>query len=73
MADLEAVLAKLVSENKAARERFEGVASRTVSAIMRGDSDGLNNIVRQLASDEEAGESSAEPLEDGNPDGTAGA
>lgn len=72
MADLEAIVAKLVSDNKAARERFEGVASRTVSAIMSGDSDGLNNIVRQLTSSEEAGESSAEPVEAGDVDGLAG-
>lgn len=72
MADLNDALRQIVSENNTARERFARIASRTVSAIMRGDSDGLNDIIRQFASSEEAGESSVEPVETGDADGATG-
>ena len=68
MADLETILAKLVSDNQQSRERFGGIASRTVSAVMQGNTDELNNIIRDVATAESGGESSDKPVETGDAD-----
>ena len=68
MADLKTILEKLVSDNRQSRERFEGIASRTVSAITQGNSDDLTAIIRDIT----GGESGAEPVETGVTDGTDG-
>lgn len=61
-------MTRLVSENRQSRERFEGIASRTVSAITQGNTDDLTNIIRDIT----GGESSAESLEAGDVDGAVG-
>lgn len=68
MADLQDIMTRLVSENRQSRERFEGIASRTVSAITQGNTDDLTNIIRDIT----GGESSAESLEAGDVDGAVG-
>ncbi len=68
MADLQDIMTRLVSENRQSRERFEGIASRTVSAITQGNTDDLTSIIRDIT----GGESSAEPVETGDADGAVG-
>ena len=68
MADLSDIMTRLVSENRQSRERFEGIASRTVSAITQGNTDDLTAIIRDI----QGGESSAEPVEVRSTDGVTG-
>ena len=72
MADLQTILAKLVSENQQSRERFGGIASRTVSAVMTGDKNELNSIIRDVTDSQSSDEISSEPVEAGSTDGAAG-
>lgn len=72
MADLQTILAKLVSENQQSRERFGGIASRTVSAVIQGNTDDLNNIIRDVTDSGSGPKVGAEPVEVGNTDGTDG-
>jgi len=72
MADLQSILTRLVSDNRQSRERFGGIASRTVSAVMQGNTDELNNIIRDVATAESSGESGDKPLETGDTDGPSG-
>ena len=73
MADLQTILAKLVSENRQSRERFEAIASRTVFAVSKGDTNELSDIIRAVTHDAEtAGEGGAGSVETGKPDGTDG-
>ena len=72
MADLQTILAKLVSENQQSRERFGGIASRTVSAVIQGNTDDLSNIIRDVTNSGSGPEVGAEPVETGNTDGTDG-
>ena len=72
MADLETILAKLVSENQQSRERFGGIASRTVSAVIQGNTDDLSSIIRDVTNSGSGPEVGAEPVETGNTDGTDG-
>ena len=72
MADLQTILAKLVSENQQSRERFGGIASRTVSAVIQGNTDDLSSIIRDVTNSGSGPEVGAEPVENGNTDGTDG-
>ena len=72
MADLETILAKLVSENQQSRERFGGIASRTVSAVIQGNTDDLNNIIRDVTNSGSGPEVGADPVEAGSTNGTVG-
>lgn len=71
-ADLQTLLAKLVSDNQKARERFAKTASRTISAVAQGNADELTNIIRDAKSEYfgQSEEVSPEQMEDGNSDGT---
>ena len=62
----------MVSENQQSRERFGGIASRTVSAVIQGNTDDLNNIIRDVTDSGSGPEVGAEPVEVGNTDGTDG-
>ena len=62
----------MVSENQQSRERFGGIASRTVSAVIQGNTDDLSNIIRDVTDSQPRDESSSEPVEVGNTDGTDG-
>jgi hypothetical protein len=72
MAGLETILAKLVSDNQQSRERFGGIASRTVSAVMTGNTNELNIIIRDVTDSKSSDEISSEPMEAGSTDGAAG-
>jgi len=72
MADLQTILAKLVSENQQSRERFGGIASRTVSAVIQGNTDDLSNIIRDVTDSQPRDESSSESVETGSTDGAVG-
>jgi hypothetical protein len=72
MADLQTILAKLVSENQQSRERFGGIASRTVSAVMTGDTNELNSIIRDVTDSQSSDEISGQPVEAGSIDGAVG-
>lgn len=72
MADLQTILAKMVSENQQSRERFGGIASRTVSAVMTGDTNELNSIIRDVTDSQSSDESSGQPVEAGGTDGVVG-
>ena len=72
MADLQTILAKLVSDNQQSRERFGGIASRTVSAVMTGDTNELNSIIRDVTDSQPSDEISSEPVETGSTDGADG-
>ena len=72
MADLQDIMARMVSQNRQSRERFEGIASRTVSAVIEGNTDELTNIIRDVANSEQGGEVSNQPMEAGSADGLAG-
>ena len=72
MADLQTILAKLVSDNQQSRERFGGIASRTVSAVIQGNTDDLSSIIRDVTNSGSGPEVGAEPVETGNTDGTDG-
>ena len=72
MADLQTILAKLVSENQQSRARFGGIASRTVSAVMTGDTNELNSIIRDVTDSGSGPKVGTEPVEVGNTDGTDG-
>ena len=72
MADLQTILAKMVSENQQSRERFGGIASRTVSAVIQGNTDDLSSIIRDVTNSGSGPEVGAEPVETGNTDGTDG-
>lgn len=60
----------MVSENRQSRERFEGIASRTVSAITQGDTNDLSNIIRDVTG--EGKEGGAVSVEAGDSNGAAG-
>ena len=62
----------MVSENQQSRERFVGIASRTVSAVIQGNTDDLSNIIRDVTNSGSGPEVGAEPVENGNTDGTDG-
>lgn len=62
----------MVSENQQSRERFGGIASRTVSAVIQGNTDDLSNIIRDVTNSGSGPEVGAEPVENGNTDGTDG-
>jgi len=62
----------MVSENQQSRERFGGIASRTVSAVMTGDTNELNSIIRDVTDSQSSDESSGQPVEAGGPDRTVG-
>ena len=62
----------MVSENQQSRERFGGIASRTVSAVIQGNTDDLNNIIRDVTNSGSGPEVGADPVETGNTDGTVG-
>lgn len=62
----------MVSDNQQSRERFGGIASRTVSAVIQGNTDDLNNIIRDVTNSGSGPEVGAEPVETGNTDGTDG-
>ena len=72
MADLETILAKLVSENQQSRERFGGIASRTVSAVIQGNTDDLSSIIRDVTNSESSDEISGQPVEAGSTNWTVG-
>jgi hypothetical protein len=72
MAGLETILAKLVSDNQQSRERFGGIASRTVSAVMTGNTNELNSIIRDVTDSKSSDEISSESMEAGSTDGAAG-
>ena len=62
----------MVSENQQSRERFGGIASRTVSAVIQGNTDDLSSIIRDVTNSGSGPEVGAEPVEVGNTDGTDG-
>ena len=62
----------MVSENQQSRERFGGIASRTVSAVIQGNTDDLSSIIRDVTNSGSGPEVGAEPVETGNTDGTDG-
>ena len=62
----------MVSDNQQSRERFGGIASRTVSAVIQGNTDDLSNIIRDVTNSGSGPEVGAEPVENGNTDGTDG-
>ena len=62
----------MVSENQQSRERFGGIASRTVSAVIQGNTDDLSSIIRDVTDSGSGPEVGAEPVETGNTDGTDG-
>jgi hypothetical protein len=72
MADLQTILAKMVSENQQSRERFGGIASRTVSAVIQGNTDDLSSIIRDVTNSESSDEISGQPVEAGSTNGTVG-
>ena len=70
MDDLGEIVKRLISENQQSRQRFENLAARTVSAIATGDVDEFGRIVRDAHNAGESKESSDQPLEVGDVDGS---
>lgn len=58
----------MVSDNQQSRERFGGIASRTVSAVIQGNTDDLSNIIRDVTDSGSGPKVGAEPVEAGNTD-----
>ena len=69
---IEATLQGIIESNKQDRERFAGITSRTVSAIVRGTPDEFSDIIRSAANPEQGDVCGAEQMEDRDTDGTAG-
>lgn len=47
----EAILRRIARENQEARARFAGLTARTSSAVVAGDWDALNAIVKEASND----------------------
>ncbi len=69
---IEEVLKGIIASNKQYRERFAGITSRTVSAIVRGTPDEFSDIIRAAADLEQGDYGGAQSMEDRDTDGPAG-
>lgn len=49
--DQEAILRRIVRENQEARARFQGLAARTSSAVVAGDWDEFQTIIKEAGND----------------------
>jgi len=69
---IEETLQGIIASNKQDRERFAGITSRTVSAIVRGTPDEFSDIIRAAADPEQGDDGGAQSMEDRDTDGPAG-
>lgn len=74
MKSLEDIMQRHLSATREARQANNLLVSRVVTAIRKGDFDGLSNVVRDATgiTDSESGTSGAESVEAGVTHGTAG-
>lgn len=59
--DQEAILRRIVRENQEARARFQGLAARTSSAVVAGDWDEFQTIIKEASNDGDNESSEPDP------------
>ena len=72
MESLEEIAQRISEGNRASRERFSSLATRTAKAIFEKDQDALNDIVNDATNEAGSGIDGDQTVEAGDTDGAAG-